>query len=93
MFQFPGFPPHELCIHSWVIGFPHSDIHGYKRLLGSSPWLFAANHVLLRLLVPRHSPLALCSLRTQMLVFVVQLSKIDASAKHADPKAGMYLSR
>jgi len=32
-------------------------------------------------------------LRTQMLVFVVQLSKIDASAKHADPKAGMYLSR
>ena len=28
----------------------------------SSPWLFAAYHVLLRLLVPRHSPYALCSL-------------------------------
>ena len=27
-----------------------------------SPWLFAVNHVLLRLPVPRHSPCALCSL-------------------------------
>ena len=32
----------------------------------SSPWLFAAYHVLLRLLVPRHSPYALCSLTSAL---------------------------
>ena len=42
-------------------GFPHSDIHG-SMLAYSSPWLFAVNHVLHRLLVPRHSPCALISL-------------------------------
>ena len=42
-------------------GFPHSDIHGSKPAYGS-PWLFAVNHVLRRLLVPRHSPCALISL-------------------------------
>ena len=39
-------------------GFPHSDIHGSKDIC-SSPWLFAAYHVFLRLLVPRHPPYAL----------------------------------
>ena len=39
-------------------GFPHSDIRG-SRLICSSPRLFAACHVLLRLLMPRHSPCAL----------------------------------
>ena len=42
------------------VGFPHSDSHG-SRLISSSPWLFAAFHVLRRLSVPRHPPLALCS--------------------------------
>ncbi len=42
-------------------GFPHSDIHGSK-LVRSSPWLFAAYHVLHRLRVPRHSPNALMTL-------------------------------
>jgi hypothetical protein len=37
---------------------PHSDIHGSKPARGS-PWLFAACHVLHRLLVPRHPPNAL----------------------------------
>ena len=41
--------------------FPHSDIYGSMDIC-SSPQLFAAYHVLLRLLVPRHSPYALCSL-------------------------------
>ena len=41
-------------------GFPHSDSRG-SRLISSSPRLFAAFHVLRRLLVPRHPPLALCS--------------------------------
>ncbi len=39
-------------------GLPHSDIHGSK-LIRSSPWLFAAYHVLHRLCVPRHPPNAL----------------------------------
>ena len=41
--------------------FPHSDICG-SMLICSSPQLFAAYHVLLRLLMPRHSPCALSRL-------------------------------
>ncbi len=41
--------------------FPHSEIHGSKDIC-SSPWLFAAYHVFLRLLVPRHPPCALIRL-------------------------------
>ena len=44
-----------------LVEFPHSDIHGLSDIC-SYPWLFAAYHVLLRLLVPRHSPYALSSL-------------------------------
>ena len=42
-------------------GLPHSDIPGSK-LVCSSPRLFAACHVLHRLLAPRHSPYTLSSL-------------------------------
>ena len=42
-------------------GFPHSDICGLTDIC-SSPQLFAACHVLLRLPVPRHSPCALSCL-------------------------------
>ena len=66
MFQFRRFPTYCYFIHSTLTrycraGFPHSDIHGSKDIC-SSPWLFAACHVLLRLLMPRHSPCALSSL-------------------------------
>ena len=44
-------------------GFPHSDIRGSK-LICSSPRLFAACHVLLRLPMPRHSPYALLRLNS-----------------------------
>ena len=44
-----------------MCGFPHSEIPGSK-LICSSPRLIAACHVLHRLLMPRHSPYALCSL-------------------------------
>ena len=59
MFQFPAF-----ALTSFVsdgiapAGLPHSDIHG-SRDICSSPWLFAACHVLLRLREPRHPPCAL----------------------------------
>ena len=42
-------------------GFPHSDICGSTPICGS-PQLFAAYHVFLRLLVPRHPPCALVCL-------------------------------
>jgi hypothetical protein len=51
---YPGIPPG---------GFPHSDISG-SQLADSSPKLFAVNHVLHRLLAPRHPPCALSSLIT-----------------------------
>ena len=46
-------------------GFPHSDISGSKPADGS-PKLFAVNHVLHRLLTPRHPPCTLCSLITRV---------------------------
>ena len=66
MFQFPGFPSYDYLIHHRIHdsspwGFPHSEIHG-SMLIYSSPWLIAVSHVLLRLLMPRHSPYALCNL-------------------------------
>ena len=47
-------------------GFPHSDIPG-SQLICSSPRLFAAYHVLHRLLMPRHSPCALINLTNALL--------------------------
>ena len=59
-------PLHTLWIGVWMIrvlrtGFPHSDICG-SRIICISPQLFAAYHVFLRLLVPRHPPCALSCL-------------------------------
>ena len=56
-------PFHTLWIGVWTAGvfpagFPHSDICGSMDIC-SSPQLFAAYHVFLRLLVPRHPPCAL----------------------------------
>ena len=61
-------PLHTLWIGVWMIrvlrtGFPHSDICGSVDIC-SSPQLFAAYHVFLRLLVPRHPPCALLRLTT-----------------------------
>ena len=61
-----GVPHVYLCIQYTFHGsspweFPHSDICGSK-LICSSPQLFAACHVLHRLLMPRHSPYALVRL-------------------------------
>ena len=44
-----------------LCGLLHSEIHGSMPTYGS-PWLIAVSRVLHRLLVPRHSPCALCSL-------------------------------
>ena len=66
MFQFRRFPSYAYFVQRRMTGYcpaglPHSDIPG-STLIFSSPRLFAACHVLLRLLMPRHSPCALSSL-------------------------------
>src|ERR1700760_2605851 len=53
----------DSCEDTLAGGLPHSDIHGSTPARGS-PWLFAACHVLHRLLVPRHPPNALLILDT-----------------------------
>ena len=58
---------------TWVLnpgGFPHSDICGSMAIC-ASPQLFAAYHVLLRLLVPRHPPCALSSLTFSSPLFLI----------------------
>ena len=67
MFQFPTFPFIHYFTYVWIIRlfplieFPHSDIHVLS-IICIYAWLFAAYHVLHRLLMPRHSPYALSSL-------------------------------
>ena len=78
MFQFTNYSLLLLCIHNKILevcssGFPHSDIHGSMDIC-SSPRLFAAYHVLLRLSVPRHSPYALGRLTRNIFLFNCQVS-------------------
>jgi hypothetical protein len=70
MVHFPGLARTRLWIQRAVCrfnrhGFPHSDISGSKPACGS-PKLFAACHVLHRLLAPRHPPHALSSLTIKL---------------------------
>ena len=48
--------------------FPHSEISGSLAMC-AYPKLIAAYHVLHRLLMPRHSPCALCSLTYSVKIF------------------------
>ena len=80
MFQFRAFPSYTYLIQYMIHGycpcvFPHSEISG-SSLICSSPKLIAACHVLLRLLMPRHSPCALISL-----TFVRSIHYLQASRK------------
>ena len=66
-------PHHSLWIGLWLTGvfpagFPHSDICG-SMCICHSPQLFAAYHVFLRLLVPRHPPCALIAFLRSWFVF------------------------
>ena len=75
MVHFPELAHTSLCIQPAVTGvhpagFPHSDIPGSKPACGS-PRLFAACHVLHRLLAPRHPPYALSSLIIKLTQYVV----------------------
>ena len=55
---------YSMAAGSSPAGFPHSEICGSMPVCGS-PQLFAAYHVFLRLLVPRHPPCALLCLTCQ----------------------------
>ena len=71
-------PPAYLWIQYTVTGvlpagFPHSDIGGSMDIC-SSPPLFAAYHVFLRLSVPRHPPCALSCLTSHYTVAFFGLS-------------------
>ena len=63
MFQFPALAPYiSKVISLQDTGLSHSEIHGSihgSRVICTSPWLFAAYHVLHRLREPRHPPCAL----------------------------------
>ena len=73
-------------------GFPHSEIPGSK-LVCSSPRHIVAYHVLHQLLVPRHSPYALISLTSKIVLYnnfllTVKFSKIiggDEEIRTPDP--------
>ena len=73
-------PPVNLCVQLTVhevfsCGFPHSDICG-SMCICHSPQLFAAYHVFLRLLVPRHPPCALiASSFSDSFLFGLQICK------------------
>ena len=74
-------PSVYLCIQHAVTGvlpdgFPHSDICGSMDIC-SSPQLFAAYHVFLRLLVPRHPPCALISLTITLLHSVATVGRSE----------------
>jgi hypothetical protein len=66
------------------VGFPHSEILGSK-FVSNSPRLIAADHVLHRLLAPRHSPFALTKLDQNRLDEV-------AEATSSNPRAFRALS-
>ena len=91
MFQFRRFPTVHYLIHARLTeygsaGFPHSDISG-SMLICSSPKLFAAYHVLHRLLMPRHSPCALLRLTASELASVPFRFRrsLNASAENFTP--------
>src|SRR6202042_2936170 len=69
MFHFPTLPPPALCVQAGATG--HYALPGFpirkssdRCLVADSPRLIAGSYVLLRLLVPRHSPCALINLAT-----------------------------
>ncbi len=61
-----------------LVGLPHSGTHGSKPAY-DSPWHFAADRALLRLLAPRHPPYALSSLTYMLRHFGLFVNTIDSN--------------
>ena len=89
-------PLHMLWIHTWMVrgfrtGFPHSDTCGSLDIC-SSPQLFAAYHVFLRLSVPRHPPCALFCLTSSIhsvVSFLLAFKNFDLSDRRSDKSLGL----
>ncbi len=93
MFQFTGFPPIKLLIHLMVLKFELQRVSpfGFLRFnwcLVHSTQLIADMHVLRRLSVPRHPPLALCSF-----TYSLELALLLDSFFNIDDLLRIYLSR
>src|SRR3546814_4103709 len=89
MFQFAGFASHGYGFtmrYPLRGGLPHSEIPGSK-LVRSSPRLFAAYHVLHRLLVPRHPPNAL-----QRLIADPSVTHSEIGRAHSELQSLMRIS-
>ena len=76
-------PHHSLWIGLWLTGvlpagFPHSDICG-SMCICHSPQLFAAYHVFLRLLVPRHPPCALFAFFSRLSFDFIRLVNLSSN--------------
>ena len=91
MFHFPWFALPTLCIQMGVpqlfaaVGFPIRKSPD-QRLVGNSPKLFAATHVLHRLSAPRHPPHALSSLLTSIsLVPASRLARRNSRSRSRPP--------
>ncbi len=86
MFQFPPLALHTyvFSMQFWGItprGLSHSEIPGSKTV-SVSPRLIAGNHVLLRLLVPRHPPCALSNFTVNFIITQIKISfEIGASGE------------
>ena len=93
-FSSPGSPPYTMdsCTDtcSSACAFPHSDIHGSLDMC-SSPWLFAAYHVFLRLSVPGHPPRALSCLTCLCFLRLGKCPTASELCSRADAKSSLVL--
>ena len=71
--------------------FPHSEISGSLAMC-AYPKLIAAYHVLHRLLMPRHSPCALCSLTFTRLLYLITSSTVKSIHSRTQVLFISYLS-
>ena len=71
--------------------FPHSEISGSLAMC-AYPKLIAAYHVLHRLLMPRHSPCALCSLTFTRLLYLITSSTMKSIHSRTQVLFISYLS-
>ena len=97
MFHFPGCRAGGLWIDPAstgiaASGFPHSEIHGSKRV-GRSPWLIAASRVLRRLAMPRHPPHARQRLSGNRLRTRMVRTPARRSLRHSSGRFGCQRSK
>src|SRR6266702_6383766 len=94
MFHFPTFPPPALCVQAGAMGhYAHSGFpirrSPDRSLVAGFSGLIAGSYVLLRLLVPRHSPCALINLATtddaRVHCAVLKIRAVPSLAASGDP--------